>query len=98
MAMMTFLARMKVKEGKEAEFIRLAQALTSKVLTHESGTVAYEFFKLRDVPLGYAVFEQFMSEEDEEAHRNTDYFHKLAPQMLECLDGTYVREFLDSID
>lgn len=96
--MMTFLARMKVKDGMEAEFIRLAQALTSKVLTHESGTVAYEFFKLRDVPLGYAVFEQFMSEADEEAHRNTAYFGTLAPQLLACLDGSYVREYLDSID
>ena len=26
--MMTFLARMKIKEGKEADFIRLAKALT----------------------------------------------------------------------
>ena len=33
--MMTFLARMKVKEGKEADFIRLANALTVKVRESE---------------------------------------------------------------
>ena len=96
--MMTFLARMKVKEGKEDDFKRLANALTEKVRATEPQTLAYEFFKLRDGPLAYAVFEQFASEEAEEAHRNTPHFQKLAPDLIECIDGTYVREFLDPLE
>ena len=96
--MMTFLARMKVKAGKEADFVRLANKLTQKVREHEPETTAYEFFKLRDDPLGYAVFEQFTSDKAEEAHRNTPHFHAIAPELIECLDGTYVREFLDPLE
>lgn len=96
--MMTFLARMKIKQDKEEEFIRIAKALTEKVKALEPGTVNYEFFKLRDEPLGYAVYEQFVSETAEEAHRNTPHFNELAPGMIDCIDGTYVREFLDPLD
>lgn len=96
--MMTFLARMKVHADKESEFIRLARALTEKVRALEPETLNYEFFKLRDEPLGYAVYEQFTSEAAEEAHRNTPHFAKIAPDLIECIDGTYVREFLDPLD
>ena len=96
--MMTFLARMKVKEGKEAEFEQLAKQMTEKVLASEPGTRAYEFFRLRDEERGYAVFESFESEEAEEAHRNTPHFQAMAPALIECIDGTYVREFLDHFD
>lgn len=95
--MMTFLARMKVKEDKVEEFVRIALELTEKVRQSEPDTVNYEFFKLRDEPLGYAVYEQFTSEEAEEAHRDTPHFNELAPGLIDCIDGTYVREFLDPI-
>ena len=38
------------------------------------------------------------SEEAEEAHRNTPHFAALAPPLIECIDGTYVREFLDPLE
>lgn len=95
--MMTFLARMKVKAGKEADFIRIATELTKKVRELEPETTAYEFFRLRDDPRGFAVYEQFTNEKAEEAHRNTPHFHALAPGLIECIDGTYHREFLDPL-
>ncbi len=96
--MMTFLARMKIKQGKEEEFVRIAKVLTEKVKALEPETLNYQFFKLRDEPMGYAVYEQFASEAAEEAHQNTPHFHELAPGLIECIDGTYVREFLDPLD
>ena len=96
--MMTFLARMKIKEGKEADFIRLAKALTEKVHENEPETTAYQFFKLRDEPRGYAVYEQFFNEEAEEAHRNTAHFNQIAPDLIDCIDGTYLREYLDPLE
>ena len=96
--MLTFLARMKVKREKEEEFIRLAKALTREVHEKEPQTIGYAFFKLRDEPLGYAVYEQFANESAEEAHLNTPHFKRIAPDLIECLDGTYVREYLDPLD
>ena len=96
--MLTFLARMKVKEGKEQDFVRIAKALTEKVRETEPETVAYEFFKLREEPRSYAVYESFTTEAAEEAHRNTTHFNELAPGLIECLDGTYIREYLDPLD
>lgn len=96
--MLTFLARMKVKADKEADFVRLAKALTEKVHECEPETLAYQFFKLRDEPLGYAVYEQFFNQEAEEAHLNTAHFKEIAPDLIECLDGPYVREYLDPME
>jgi quinol monooxygenase YgiN len=96
--MLTFLARMKVKAEKEQEFIRLASELTSEVRAKEPETKAYAFFKLRDEPLGYAVYEQFFNEEAEQAHLNTPHFNRIAPDLIACLDGTYVREYLDPLE
>jgi autoinducer 2-degrading protein len=95
--MMTFLARMKVKEDKVDDFIRLANTLTEKVRELEPETVNYEFFKLRDEHFSYAVSELFTSEVAEEAHRNTPIFTELAGYLIDCIDGTYVREFLDPL-
>ena len=96
--MMTFLARMNIKEGKEADFIRLAKSLTENVKANEPETTAYAFYKLREGERAYAVYEQFTSEEAEEAHRNTAHFSELAPELIDCIDGTYVREFLDPLE
>jgi len=96
--MLTFLARMKVKAEKEADFVRLAKALTREVREKEPETTGYTFFKLSDEPLGYAVYEQFINEEAEEAHLNTPHFKQIAPDLIECLDGTYVREYLDPLE
>jgi len=96
--MMTFIARMKVKAGMEAEFEALARQLTERTLANEPGVRAYEFFRLPESERGYAVFESFEDEAAEEAHRGTPHFNELAPPLIECIDGTYVREFLDHLD
>ena len=96
--MMTFLAKMTVKEGREDDFVRLAKELTEKVRANEPDTLAYAFYKLRDEERGYAVYEQFASEEAEQAHQNTPHFHALAPDLIDTLDGPYVRTYLDDLD
>lgn len=99
MAKITFLARMTVKPGMEAEFERLARELEEKVNANEPGTRYYEFFRLRE-ERGYAVVESFADEAAEEAHMNSRYLQEIAPPLVACLDGDppYVREYLDPID
>ena len=96
--MMTFLAKMTVKEGREEDFVRLAKALTEKVHAAEPETLAYEFYKLRDEERGYAVYEKFASEDAEQAHQQTPHFAEIAPDLIDCIDGTYVRTYLDPLD
>lgn len=96
--MLTFVARMTVKEGKEQDFIRLAKELTEEVLANEPETKTYQFYRLREEERGYAVIEAFTDDAAEEAHRDTPHFHRLAPDLIDCLDGTYVREYLDPLE
>jgi len=95
--MLTFIPRMTAKEDREQDFIKLAEELTEKVLANEADTKIYQFYRLRDQTRGFAVIESFTDEAAERAHINTPYFNEIAPRLLDCLDGSYVREFLDPL-
>ena len=56
----------------------------------------YKFYKLREEN-AYAVIESFETEEMDEEHQQTQHFKDIVPDLLECLDGTYTREFLDPL-
>ena len=96
--MLTFLSRFKVKPEKEAEFVDLVHKLTAAVRENEPGALQYQFYRQRDTDYGYAVFESFTDHEAEEAHLNSAHFKAFGTPMIECLDGAYVREYLDDID
>ena len=60
MSRVTFVSRMTVKAGHEAEFVRLCSELATVVHAKEAKdqTLYYEFYKLRE-PRRYAVIESF---------------------------------------
>lgn len=95
MSRVSFLSRMTVKAGREADYERLVTQLTKIVLEKEPDVIYFEFFKLRE-PRRYAVLESFRSEEGEHLHLETPHFKEIAPGILDCLEGTYVREYLDN--
>ena len=94
MARITFLSRMTVKSGKEAQFERIVKDMQARVHREERGFVYYEFFRLRE-PRRYAVLESFPDEATEHAHMNGRILAELGPGIVECLDGTWEREYLD---
>lgn len=96
MARITFVSRMTVKPGREEEFVRVCKALTGKVHEHET-PVYFEFFKLRE-PRRYAVLESFASEEEEHAHMTSPWLAEHAPAIIDCVDGTWEREYLDPFE
>lgn len=96
MARLTFISRMTVKPGREEEFVRVCKELTAKVLANET-PIFYEFFKLRE-PRRYAVLESFASEEEEHAHMATPWLAEHAPAIIDCVDGTWEREYLDPFE
>ena len=94
MSRITFISRMTVKPGREQDFVDACNELTAKVQAHEPGVIYYEFFKLRE-PRRYAVLESFPTEEMEHAHMNSAWLAAIGPRIVDCLDGTWEREYLD---
>ena len=94
MSRTTFISRMTVKPGREQDFVDACNELTAKVQAHEPGVIYYEFFKLRE-PRRYAVLESFPTEAMEHAHMNSAWLAAIGPRIVDCLDGTWEREYLD---
>lgn len=97
MSHITFIARMTVKPGHEAEFSRLCRALAHHVRENETGILAYEFYKLRE-PGRFAVLESFADEAAEHRHMSSAKLAELGPKIAACLEGTWVREYFDPMD
>lgn len=93
----SFIARMSVHRDKEQAFIAHCRALEEAVRRAEPDCLYYKFYKLEE-PLRYAVFESFTSHEAEQAHQASGHFKRIAPDLIACLDGTYVREYLLDLD
>ncbi|HUI58930.1 MAG TPA: antibiotic biosynthesis monooxygenase [Steroidobacteraceae bacterium] len=96
MPKVTFIARMTVKPGREAEFIGYCRQLEQHVRAHEPEVLAYEFFRLRE-PNRFAVLESFPDEAAEHRHMSSARLAELAPRISACLEGTWVREFFDPL-
>lgn len=96
MAKITFIARMTVKPDCEEKFIACCRTLEQHVHQNEPGTLAYEFFRLRE-PGRFAVLESFRDEAAEHLHMSSDVLARIAPQIAACIEGTWVREFFDPL-
>jgi (4S)-4-hydroxy-5-phosphonooxypentane-2,3-dione isomerase len=94
MPKVTFISRMTVKPGREPEYETLCRTLQGKVRVSEPDTLYFEFFKLRE-PRRYAVIESFINEAAEHAHMNSPLLAQYGGAIVDCLDGPYVREYLD---
>ncbi len=94
MPKVTFISRMTVREGRERDFVDRCRRLAEAVRGKEPGTLHYEFFRLRE-PRRYAVIESFVDEAAEHAHMNSAALAEHGPGIVDCLDGPYVREYLD---
>ncbi len=91
----TFLSRFNVKADREAEFLTLIPRMEANA-AEEVGTLAYKFYRL-DTPHGFAVFESFIDEAADQAHQANPASTDIIASMIECIDGTYTREYLRPI-
>ncbi|MGF1544921.1 MAG: putative quinol monooxygenase [Parvularculaceae bacterium] len=87
---------MKVHPDKEDAFVELCERMEKAVAEHEPETLHYKFYRLRE-PHAFAVIESFKDEAADEAHQQAPHFKEIAPGMIDCLDGGYVREYLDPL-
>lgn len=94
MSRITFISRMTVKAGREADFVKVCSDLTKQVKEKEPDVIYFEFFKLRE-PRRYAVLESFPDEATEHAHMASPWLAAVVPTIVDCVDGTWEREYLD---
>ena len=92
----TFIAKMKVFADKEAQFIAACERMEQAVAANEPDALIYKFFRLRE-PHSFAVIESFATEAADEAHQNSPHFKEIAPDMIDCIDGGWTREYLDPL-
>ena len=92
----SFISRFKIFPAKEALFLETCRRMEEAVARHEPEVYFYKFYRLRE-PNTFAVIESFIDEAADQAHQNSPHFKKIGPAMIECIDGGYVREYLDPL-
>jgi quinol monooxygenase YgiN len=86
MRMLGVVATIKIKEGKGAEFEKVATELVSKVNESEKGCLLYQLYH-GEVPNTYVFMERYVDQAAVEAHRATEHFKSLGRKMGEFMDG-----------
>ena len=96
--MIGVVVKLKVADGKNAEFEEVAKDLMAKVKANESGTLFYQLFKSQSDDQTYFFVEHYASKEALEAHGKTDYFKAAGPKLGACLAGRPEMEYMDQVE
>jgi quinol monooxygenase YgiN len=92
--MLTFVAKLTVKAGQEAEFIRIMRAAVPKV-REEPGNHAYIFHQSRDNPRLFMLYEEYDDQAALEAHRA--HLREMGINLREMLDSPPTLEFYEKL-
>jgi quinol monooxygenase YgiN len=98
--MIGLIAKLKVQEGKGAEFEAAFRPLSAKVNSNEEpGNVLYKLCKSRSDPNTYVVMELYRDQAAVDEHPKTKHFAELWPTIQPLLQpGRPDFEFVDSVD
>jgi quinol monooxygenase YgiN len=84
--MLSVIAKIKVKDGQQAQFEEVALKLAAAVNANEPGCRLYTLNKGED-PLTYVFMERYQDEDAAKAHRAADHFRTLGREMGAFMDG-----------
>lgn len=96
--MIGVVAKLKIAEGKEAEFEAVATDLMTKVKANEPGVLTYQLYKSKTAPNTYIFMEQYANQAALDEHGQTEYFKAAGPKLGPCLAGAPEIEYFDSVD
>ena len=91
----TFIATLKVKEGRESEFERLQKELSELTHDGEPGTLVYDVIKSRGKPRTYVVYGRFKDEAAFQVHQASPSHERLVPPIMNCIEGEMDLQLLD---
>jgi quinol monooxygenase YgiN len=95
--MTCFIATLKIKPGREAEFERLQTELSQLTHAQEPGVRVYDVIRHREKRNVYVVTARFDSEAAFQAHMKISFHERLVPPILDCVDGQMDLQFYDWI-
>ena len=91
------IIRLKVKEGKEAEFEPLVSNLMKGVSDNEPGSI-YDVRRVRGEPRTYFYFISFPDQAAYDRYMAADYHTEMSPKALALLDGDPIFNDLDTFE
>jgi quinol monooxygenase YgiN len=91
----TFIATLKIKAGKEAEFERLQKELSEDSHRTEPDLRVYDVIKHRTQPRTYVVYARFKDEAAFNLHMKTPAHERLVPPIMACIEGEMDLQFFD---
>lgn len=83
--MIAFIAKLIVKEGREADFERLQTELSELTHANEPGVLVYDVIRQQDKAGHYVVYARFKDQAALDAHQTVDFHDRLVPPILDCL-------------
>ena len=95
--MTTFIATLRIKKGREAEFERLQQELSELTHAQEPDTHVYDVIRHRSDPSMYVVYARFKDEAAFQLHQATPFHDRLVPPIMDCVDGGMDLQFYDHV-
>ena len=95
--MVTFIATLKIKAGREAEFERLQSELSDLAHAEEPGLIVYDVIRHRTEARTYVVYARFADQAAFEFHQAADFHERLVPPILDCVDGEMDLQFFDRV-
>lgn len=95
--MTCFIATLKIKPGREAEFERLQRELSQLTHAHEPEVHVYDVLRHREHKNVYIVSARFASEAVFQAHMKIDFHERLVPPILDCVEGSMDLQFYDHV-
>lgn len=91
------VATLTIQEGKNAEFEKTFLALAEQVRANEPGNLFYLLHRSRENPQEYKVLEQYNSDEDLQAHRDSAHFQEANQALAPLVAALPVVEVLDAV-
>ena len=93
--MTCFIATLKIKPGREAEFERLQQELSAETHRAEPDCAVYDVIRHRDRKNTYVVYARFKNEAAFQLHMKAPFHDRLVPPILACVEGEMDLQFYD---
>jgi quinol monooxygenase YgiN len=93
--MVAFIATLRIKAGREAEFERLQTELSNIAHAREPGLIVYDVIRHATDLQTYVVYARFKDQVAFEYHQGADFHERLVPPILDCVEGEMDLQFYD---
>ena len=96
--MICIVAKLKIQDGKQAEFEQVAKDLMASVKANEPGCLTYQLYRTRGSTTEYIFMEQYASQDALKAHGQTEYFKAAGPRLGAVLGGAPEIAYYDIVE